>query len=373
MPRLRYADIQNSRIPAKVGVCSDSAELLAWTCAFETRAAAYGRWWGSTQLSEFCVTGDRCGACIVLPPQVAVIEAANLNGQSINVQGPWGTFDRPHLSWGQCGASGSCFSNNLPCTDVQNFRCGCGCGCQGVPQMIDMGMVASYSVTTDGQKIRVYPSQAVDVGKKVVIQGVDSNGVWVRTEFSDGVVQDGEELILALPFVESDTTWGPGAPYLAYKEVTTWRVLVFALDSGDEDSLRQLADYGPTETNPTYRKVKLPSINTCSCSGTSTLKAMVSLQPGAITAAQDWLLFADALPAYSDGILAEKYYENGDLALGDAYFFGTPKAPRNGRGVLRSAIGMGALGFLESQLRKLTGDKTTVRMQRDGLYTQGFV
>lgn len=370
MSRNRYLDIQNSRIPARVGVCPDSTELLSWTNAFESRAAAFGRWWGSVQLAQFCVRGDTCGACVVLPPQVAVIEAANLNGMPMNVQNAWGQFDRPHLWWGQCGSG---LSANLPCTDVQNFRCGCGCGCYGVPQMLDEGIVASYSVTNSGDRIKVYATQTVDYGKHVVLQGYDSNGVWVRTTFADGTIQDGEEVTLAAGGVLTNTTWAGGAPYLAFKDVTAYRVLVFAVDTDGNE--RQLADYGPTETNPTYRKVKIPGVRgaSCGCAGNQTVRALVSLQPGLITQANDWLLFADALPAYSDGIMAEKLYENGDIAAADALFFGVPKAARNARGVLRSSVGMGALGYLESQLRKQSGDKTTVRVQRDGLLLQHFV
>jgi hypothetical protein len=35
-------------------------------------------------------------------------------------------------------------------------------------------------------------------------------------------------------------------------------------------------------------------------------------------------------------------------------------------------VGMGAIPLLESELRKQTADKSLVRMQRDGLYMQGF-
>jgi hypothetical protein len=103
------------------------------------------------------------------------------------------------------------------------------------------------------------------------------------------------------------------------------------------------------------------------------VRAIVSLQAIPITGPNDWLMFADALPAYSDGIMAEKLYENLDTPAGDSYFFGNPRPSRNARGVLRHSVGQGALGFLESLLRKQTGDRTTVRVKRDGLSLAGFV
>jgi hypothetical protein len=368
--RLRFADIQaNTTLLSLVDMCPDDPRLIELVNGFEQRAAAFGRWWGSTQLVQFCVTGSDCGACIVLPPQVATIEAANLNGVPVNVQGSsWGQFLRPHLYPAQC--NGSSFANNLPCTGVQNFRCGCGCGCAGVPQLQDEGLVASYSVTLSGDRIKLYATNAADVGLKVVVQGNDSNGIWVRTTI-DGTVQDGEQVTLSLTGTLTNTTWGAGAPFLAYKEATSYRVLMFAVDSDDNE--RQLAEYGPSETNPTYRKVRIPGLRGTCGTGNLTFRTLVSLQPGTVTGPNDWLLFADALPAYSDGLMAEKLYRNLETVAADSYFFGNPRPARNARGVLRHSMGMGALGYLESNLRKYTADKTAVRVQRDGLALQGFV
>lgn len=368
---LRFQDIQNSRIPAKVGVCSDSDELKQWTHQFELRASVKGRFWGSTQLAQFCITGSCGGACIVTPPNVAVIEAANLNGIPVNIQNPWGQFIRPHL-WPSNGSCGNAASAGVPCNGFQPFACGCGCGCRGVPQMQDEGTVPSYSVTNAGERIKLYATQTVDYGKKVVVQGKDSNGVWVRTEI-DGVVQDGEQVILADGGVLTNTTWGAGAPMGIYKEETDYRVLMFAVD--DDDNERQLAEYGPTDTNPSFRKWRLPSVKAgCGsmCGTQNTLRCIVSLQPVPITGDNDWLLYSN-LAAYSDGILAEKYYENGDYPLGDKYFIGAPQAAKNARGVLRYADGTGALVILRDETRKMTGDRSEVSVPRDGLSLLGFV
>ena len=321
---------------------------------------------------QFCVTPASCGGvCVVLPREVAVIEAANLNGMPVNVQGPWGQFIRPHLSWNQCSNQG--IGLTQPCTDIQNFRCGCGCGCAGVPQMVDEGLVPCFATTSAGDRIKLYALQASDYGKKVVVQGRDSNGLWVRTSF-DGAVQDGEQVTLAAGGVLTTTQWAVGNPYAVYKEETDYNVTMFA-DNGTSE--RQLASYEPSETNPSYRKVRLPGVRCPSsgCGRNITVRAMVSLESTPITGENDWLLFqgSSALSAYSDGILAEKLYENGDVAQGDAYMFGIPKPARNARGVLRVAVGNGAIPLLESELRKQTGDRTTVRVQRDGLSLQGFV
>lgn len=366
MMRLRYADIQNSRIPAKANVCADSDVLMGWTNGFQERALVYGRWWGTTQLAQFCITGSSCGgACIVLPREVAVIEAANLNGGPMSVAGSsWGQFIRPHLSVGQCGSGSS-----LPCTDVQGFGCSCGCGC-GYASIEDEGLTPTYAVTTEGDRIKLYATNAADNGKKVVVQGNNANGVWVRSSI-DGTVQDGEQVTITTAGVLTTNTWAVGAPYSLYKEATSYRVLMFAVDTDGNE--RAIGEFQASETNPTYRKMRVPRLGCSSgaCDGNRTLRAIVSLQHVPITGDNDWLLFTN-LAAYSDGILAEKYYEAGDQVQGDAYFFGLAKPARNARGVLRHAVGMGAIPLLESELRKQTADKSVVRMQRDGLYMQGF-
>lgn len=360
--RLRFQSLINQyRVEAVLGQCASDASglanLMKWATAFQNRAANQGRWWGSTQLAQFCVQASCGQACIVLPREVAVVEAASLNGTPVNVQNMWGQFIRPHVP----SACGGCDSG---------FTCRCGCGC-GVPQLQDDGLVPTFGVTAAGDTIRFYPAQAADVGKKIVVQGNDANGIWVRSVI-DGVVQDGEQVTLALPFAETVNTWAVGAPTAVYKEVTAYRVLAFATDADDNE--RQIADYQPDETDPAYRRMRLVGAwSRRSCGGAdSTLRAIVSLQALPITGLNDWLLFTNGT-AYLDGMLSEKHRESGDLAMADALFFGQPRPARNARGVLRNAVGSGAIAQLESELRKITGDVTSVRVQRSGLSLVGFV
>lgn len=367
MQRLRYTDVAQN-VYQQAGVCSDSPDLLRWTNRFEQRALNYGRWWGSTQLAQFCIQ-THCGqACVVLPREVAVIEAASLAWLPVNVQNMWGQFIRPHVPLA-CGGN----SSGVPCSTGVVCHCGCGCG---VIQMQDEGMVPTFGVTAAGEKIRFYFNPA-DVGKKIVVQGNDSNGVWVRTEFDDGMVQDGEQVTLATTggqyYTDTSTEWAVGSPTQLYKEVTSYNVIAWGLNS-DGDTTRQLANYQPDEVNPTYRKVRIVGAPRRGRCGTPnlTLRAIVSLQHVPMRNANDWCLFTN-LAAYADGIMSEKLRENLAFAEADAYFFGTPKPARNGRGVLRVSVGTGAIPLLESELRKQTGDTSSVLVQRDGLVLNGFV
>jgi hypothetical protein len=235
--------------------------------------------------------------------------------------------------------------------------------------MDDNGTAVSFaSTSSNNQKLRFYVTgDSSDVGKKVIVQGKDLNGVWVRTVI-DGVVSDGEQVTLASPFVDTTTIWGIGEPTLLIKDPTNYKLLMYGVDAttGDETPL---GDYQPTETNPMYRVIKIPHLKgRCGCSssgGTRTLTAIVSLQHIPVQADTDWLLFQNLI-AYGDGVYSEKLREEGNVVAADGYFFGNDRTPQNARGVLRKIDGTGALPLLKAELRKMTGDVTTVNVGQSG-------
>lgn len=235
----------------------------------------------------------------------------------------------------------------------------------------DRGTAASYETTKgQNQRIRIY-SNIADDGKKVIVQGSDLNGIWVRTVI-DGMPSDGEELTLASPFVDTTTIWGPGAPVAVIKDETSYRLLMYSVDATSGTELA-LAQYEPTETRPMYRVMKIPGFKTCGtgCSN-STLMAIVSLQHIPVKYDNDWMLFTN-LMAYQYGMLAEKLFEEGNVALANAYLFGSPAPSRNGRGVLKFTETDGAIPMLEAELRKQTGDITSVSMEYAGVNLIGFI
>lgn len=355
MARLRLNNLQeNSDILSDLNICADDARLAQWVNAFEQQALVYGRWWGTTQLMQFCLTDS---GCLVLPRGIAVIESANLGSNHVAMRGGWYDFIKPHEP---CGGSG-CSSRN------------CHCGCV-TASIVDKGQVASFRVTTGtNKKIRVYPGNSADAGKKIIFQGNDANGNWVRRMIGTSI-HDGEEVTLALPFVDTVTVWGPGAPYAVMKDVTQYPVLVYSIDQGDGVTEVQLASYQPTETEPSYRRISIPGY--CSPSENSqcqsrTLMVVASLDQVPVRHANDWLLFHN-MEAYRQGLMSVKLRKDGNQALADAYFFGSPRQAKNGRGVLRYSEGMGALPILRAELRKMTGDGTAIRVAHDGLNLAGF-
>lgn len=352
MPRLRVKNLQeNADLLADLNICADDSRLFNWINAFEQQALVYGRWWGTTQLVQFCLTDS---GCLILPREIAVIESANLGSRHASIRNGWYEFIKPHA----------------PCEESTCTSRSCGCGC-GSMSLQDYGSVPSFAVTTGtNKKIRVYPGNAADVGKKIIFQGKDSNGIYVRRSIG-GVIGDGEEVTLALPFVDTVTVWGPGAPYAVMKDQTQYRVLVYSVDQDDATEVL-LAEYAPSETEPSYRRVKVPG-----CSGSSSscssrqLTVIASLDQIPVRTANDWLLFSN-MEAYRLGLQSIKFRKDGNSPLADSYFFGNPRPSKNGRGILRHAEGMGALPILRSELRKMTGDTSSINIVHDGLNLAGF-
>lgn len=346
MPRLRLKNLMdNSDFMSDLNICPDDARLAQWVNAFELQALPYGRWWGTTQLYQSCNVSS---GCMVLPRGIATIEAVKIGGRSMRFANTFGDYLREHSPWESCGSSCDC----------------CGCEPMGIREA---GTSPTFLTTTGtNKKIRAYLSKTADIGKKIILQGYDSDGIWVRTTI-DGVVQDGEELTLASPYVDSVTIWGAGNPVGVMKEETSYAVSLYSVDQ-DSAAEVKLAEYQATETEPSYRRVQL---NAGCSSGCSSLMAIVSLDQVTIRHENDWLLFSN-MEAYRQGLQSIRYRKEGNQALADAYFFGSNRSSKNARGVLRYSEGMGALPILRAELRKYTSDRTEVSIQQDGLDLRGF-
>lgn len=360
--RLIFTDIKNSRIPALLNVCPTDSRLKQWLNRFEELASNQGRWWGTVQEMLFCVEDD----CVVLPRQVAAIEAATLNNSPVDMGNQWYRYLHP-VSPTVCASS--------TCCSTMAWAGGWAGGWSSAPAMPHLNdpvaLVCTFSpVIGENKKLKFYPADAADVGKKIVVQG-RSGGNWVRTTF-DGMVQDGEQVTLALPSVTTLTTWDEGSPTGIIKEATSYHVLVYEVDTVTLGE-RLIADYEPGETRPQYRRIDFtnvccggtcPSDNDADCTSTKTLKVIASLQHIPIETDNDWLLFQN-LAAYQDGMMAMKYQEEGDFSMANAYMYGTAATPRNGRGPLRALYRGGAIPALAAELRKMTGDRTTLAIRQD--------
>lgn len=357
--RLTFGQLVNDsayRIPTTLGVCEDDPRLLAWANIAEEAMANQGRWWGSIWEAQFCVTEG----CIVFPREVATIEQIAICGQPMDYQNGWYAFTRLLTNLKQCS---SCASGT--------GRGACACG--HLQMREKPGFAVSFKTVVGSNKVlRAYPTHSSDVGKKITFQGYDENNIWVRTENGAGDWIDGEEVTLALPFVDTTTVWRPGAPTGVIKAETNQRVLVYSYDTVAGTEI-QLAIYEPTEVSPMYRQAFIPNfrnIRCCDCDNDSedpqrTVTALVSLQHVPIQSNNDWMLFQNA-GAYKMAMQAAKLWEDPQsYQMGNFYFYGTQAASRNGRGVERVVNRGAAIPLLVAELRKMTADRTNIFVNLD--------
>lgn len=349
--KLLFSDLQNSRIPTSLNICPDDERMYAWYNEADNLLLNQGRWIGSVVEAQFCLDNG----CVVWPRQVAAIEQIMVCGKPIPIQNAWYAYTRQIAQLHECPG-------------CHGFNRGHSNGCGHLQMRMKETPACSFATTLGANKlIRSYPGSGADIGKKIIYQGKDINGIWVRT-LIDGVMQDGEQVMLSLPFVDTVTTWGPGSPQAVVKEVTTARVLVYEYDTVTTQELA-LAEYEPGETRPSYKVSYIPGLraNGCHCTTTNaptTVTALVSLQHIDVTSPGDWLILQN-LSAYKAAMIAVKAWEEGDAAKGNFYFYGTESAPKNGRGGLRVVNRGGAIPLLQAELRKQTGDRVNAMIYTD--------
>jgi len=343
--------INNPRVLASIGgLCPGDPRALAWLNEAEAMMLSYGRWWGSIQRAQFCVSEG----CFSFGPEIETVEQIAVNGQPIGIVTNWYAFTQTLASVKQCACSTGCGSSlRYPCNHLY---------------VEDHGTAVSDTVTKGSNKVlRFYP-QTADVGKKIIVQGYDSNNIWVRTSIG-GSISDGEEITLALPFTDTVTVWYPGSPTGIIKDETDYRVLMHSYDTSTTLEVL-LATYQPWETLPTRRKFFMPYFssvpgNSC-CSSTTpkTVTAIVKLAHTPLVNTNDWLLFENA-NAYKAALMAMKAQEEGFADRFNYYFFGVAASPASNRGPYRALSRGGAIPLLRAELRSKTGDRTDAFVIRE--------
>jgi hypothetical protein len=357
---LTVSDIKASRIPTVLGICPDDARLLQWLNEAEDAMLNQGRWWGSIREAQFCVDNG----CLVWPREVATIEQVAICGQPMDYQNAWYAYTRNLATLNpcdECGNSCSCTTGST-CTTA-------GCACGHLQMREKAGFAVSFaSVIGENKVLRVYPTHPSDVGKTIIFQGYDENGIWVRTLVGGSWI-DGEQVTLALPFADTTTVWQAGAPLGVLKDATVQRVLVYSYDTVT-DSERLLAIYQPSETRPMYRWAWIPNFNNIKCCNCDeddrrTVTAIVSLQHIPLAHDNDFVIFQN-LNAYKMAMQAVKLWESpATYELGNFYFYGTQQASRNARGVERVVNRGAAIPLLVAELRKMTSDRVNAFIRLD--------
>lgn len=142
-----------------------------------------------------------------------------------------------------------------------------GCGMQ----CIDRGIAVAFSeVAGENKYIRIYAQNSADVGKKIILKYYRGDTRFKYYGNIDGTVQEGEQITMVAPpnYAITSTYVMPGGLYGVMREPTQYPVNLYEYDGNGNTQM--LAQYEPSETIPTYRKVFCPGLgeagncdNTC--------------------------------------------------------------------------------------------------------------
>lgn len=259
-----------------LGVCGNSDQAKAYINQGTRLLMKRGNFWGTVQMISACVFNE----CITWPRYVGTVLALNTCNRPLTIWNDWYAF----VPFGPGGAA------------AEGFVFSRGLECHGNMAVDNYGTSPVFNQIPCGKNfyIRAYPQTRNDVGKKIVIFGIDSNGQTIRTKRADGTLQDGVELIIAVPFVS--TSFQIREITRIVKEKTQGSVRLFQYDATN-NVLLSCAYYEPSETGPDYRLSRVHHLQLagcCACSnGQKTIKGLVKLQFVPVESDNDLVLISN--------------------------------------------------------------------------------
>lgn len=286
--RCTVADVRTSRFSREIGLCNNNlAEIIPVINECTQRliyAAGSTGWSYGWRKVAFNVTKEN--PYITLPREFARIVNMDVCRHPVRIQNAFYEF----LPGG--------IGLQSPPSNLADW-CGTIAGYErdNVPTMVDMNPTNQF--------VRAYITDIRDVGKRMLITGLDQNGFEIfSTDGANNV--KGTFLVFASPFIT--TTFHISQIQALQKDVTFGDVVIKGVDgtTGLETTLARLA---PTETNPWYRRYYVSALPLACCKTdcvTSTIEAIVKLEYVPVTQDTDQLLIPN-IPALIEEALALRY------------------------------------------------------------------
>lgn len=163
MQRLRFIDVRLSSIPSAVGLCAaDGPKIAAYLNSAQRRLiqcpeAGEEGWWGTWAEAAFAVS--QTTPFITLPRGVARMQLSLVCNRPVSIQNQFYEY----LEFG---------NGRLP-----NLRR----TCPGQINFYSENSAVTFSDLPSGSYVSIFATNASDVGKRVLIQGLDANNINVRT------------------------------------------------------------------------------------------------------------------------------------------------------------------------------------------------
>jgi len=216
--RTTFADLQNSGVGDTLNLPPCNARFIALANRAQRTLADAGRWYGTIVVMRFC----QYNGCITFPRDVAVVEKMDICRESVYIRNQWWEFqtDYPVPPVGQSKQQ------------QQGWT----------PELLPRNNVCTFQdVTGSPAYIQLYPQSAADVGKIILLQGIDSSTLQP--------VQ--ESVTLTLPYAQSAYQYLPPGLTGVQKPVTVGQINVTAYYPTSTQSA-PIAIWEASETDPWY-------------------------------------------------------------------------------------------------------------------------
>ena len=270
--RTTLADLQSSAVGAALGILECDPRFIALANRAQRSLADGGRWYGTVVVMRFC----QYGGCITFPREVAVVEKMDICRQSTYIRNQWWEFQ----------------------TDYPVPPVGTTCLQKGwTRELLDRGNACTFQDVVGAPAfIQLYPQSVADVGKVIVLQGIDAGTL---NPVSESVT------LPASGYVQSAYQYLPPGLTGVIKPVTTGQINVTAYYPA-QIQYAAIGLWEASETNPWYVRKYLLNFpqccqspppgpnNFCTDYGTGCAPALVNCQNG-ITAT--FLVRREFIPA----------------------------------------------------------------------------
>lgn len=251
--RETFGSFRKSRIPVTLGSCAgDVPRLASYVNEAQQRLIYAGGetgWWGGWYKTAFNVTTTN--PYIICGREIARVIDLTVCNNPVPIQNEFYEFLEAGIG---TVPKSSCAE---PCGILQTYERG------QFPTMVDVPTTGTF-------KLRVYPTDDRDLGKRVLFTMLDQNGRTVTNTDGTQPVVDGEYVVLTNPF--EDTISGCSKILAIQKDITYRSVEIYAfnVDTGVETLLVSLA---PGEERPTYRRYYINNLPS-QCCGLSTIQVL---------------------------------------------------------------------------------------------------
>jgi hypothetical protein len=281
--KLTLGDIK-ANIAKLLSMSSTDSRVVGYINEAQERLLYKGLWVDT--YARYAITNSN--GTITWPRQLETIEVVALDDRPGVVRNEWFEF----LETGP---------GLLDSTDCDSYT------------LVDRGTAVCFSDIDGTDKIlRVYSGATTDAGKRVLLQGYNGSGEWIRTQDGSTWI-DGEYVTLTTTYVDTDNVFSELTG--VQKTATDGIVKLHEYKPSDSTS-RLIGEYQPTETRPNYRRSLIPGLADDNTTITVTVVGKLRFAPARVDT--DWL-FISYEAAIKEMVMSIRKAENNLVKEAQAY------------------------------------------------------